>query len=353
MDAIAEELGASPTLFPYMLDVPRDNVSFLRLSRADYERASFLDARLLNPQILSHALPWAQVAAAIDAARMTERCGFIFHIGHVGSTLLSRLIGALSSAFSLREPLVLRTFAQLSGEPESRPHAWLQDQLDARLTGCLKLLSRTFDAQQLSVVKATSFVSELAATLLSRAAAPKALMMYVSPESYIATILGGPNSRQEAKILAPSRLLRLHRRIGRETWPLASLSEGEVLALSWACETSALAHAAAFDPSRVFRLDFDRFLANPAPLLYSVFRHFDLEAASSEVHAILEGPDMRRYSKAPEHAYDAALRRDVLNEARAAHGAEIRRGLVWLDRAAAQFPAVRDAMRFVDAHIQH
>lgn len=338
MDAIAEELGASPTLFPYMLDVPQDSLLFLRLTRADYERASFLDARLLNPQTSSHALPWLQVAAAIDAAQLTERCGFIFHIGHVGSTLLSRLIGTHPSAFSLREPLMLRTFAQLNAQGQS----------DARLTGCLKLLSRTFEARQLSVVKATSFVSELAGALLSRASAPKALMMYVSPESYIATILGGPNSRQEARILAPSRLLRLHRRIGSEAWPLASLSEGEVLAFSWACEMSALAQAAIFDRRRVFWLDFERFLVNPAPLLFSVFRHFDLEATSNDAHAILEGPEMRRYSKAPEHAYDAALRRDVLNAARAAHGAEIKRGLVWLDRAAAQFPAVQDAMRIVD-----
>jgi len=350
MDAIADELGATPELFPYMLDLSRDGVLFLRLSRADYERASFLDARLLTPQTSSRALPWTRVAAAIDAAALSERCGFIFHIGHVGSTLLSRLIGAHASAFSLREPLILRTFAQLSAEPGVQPPAWHRDEFDARLTACLKLLSRTFETRQLSVVKATSFVSELAATLLSRASAPRALMMHVSPESYIATILGGPNSRQEARILAPSRLLRLHRRLGCEPWPLASLSEGEVLALSWACEMSALAHAADFDSSRVFRLDFDRFLVNPAPLLFSVFRHFDLEATSSEVRAILEGPDMRRYSKAPEHAYDAALRRDVLNEARAAHGPEIRRGLAWLDRAAAQFPAVRDAMRF---HIQH
>jgi len=338
MDAFAEELGASPTLLPYMLDVPRDSLLFLRLTRADYERASFLDARLLKPQTSSHALPWLRVAAAIDAARLTERCGFIFHIGHVGSTLLSRLIGAHPAAFSLREPLVLRTFAQLSAQGQS----------DARLTGCLKLLSRTFETRQLAVVKATSFVSELAGTLLSRASAPKALMMYVSPESYIATILGGPISRQETRILAPSRLLRLHRRIGSEAWRLASLSEGEVLALSWACEMSALAHAAIIDRRRVFWLDFERFLVNPAPLLFSVFRHFDLEATSDDAHAILEGPEMRRYSKAPEHAYDAALRRDLLNAARAAHGPEIKRGLVWLDRAAAQFPAVQDAMRFVD-----
>ena len=55
---------------------------------------------------------------------------------------------------------------------------------------------------------------------------------------------------------------------------------------------------------------------------------------------------MRRYSKAPEHGYDAALRRDVLNEARAMHGEEIRRGLAWLDRAAAQYATVRQATAF-------
>jgi hypothetical protein len=353
MDGIAQELAVSPTLiaspelFPYALELGDDGVVFLRLRRGDYERASFLDARL-TPQIAGKALPWPQVAAAIETASLAERCGFIFHIGHVGSTLLSRLIGAHASVFSLREPVILRTFAQLAVARESQPQAWGNDGFGTRLTGCLKLLSRTFEKRQLAVVKATSFVSELAGSLLSRASMPRAVMMYVAPESYFATILGGPNSRQEAKVLAPSRLARLHRRIGIEAWQLSSLSEGEVLALSWACEMSALAQAANSARGRAFPVDFDRFLLNPQPLLASVLRHFGIEASSSEVRAILEGPDMRRYSKSPEHAYDAELRRDVLNEARSAHGGEIRRGLAWLDRAAEQFPAVREAVALVD-----
>jgi hypothetical protein len=348
MDGIAEELTASPELFPYMLDLACDAVSFLRLSRAGYERSSFLDARLLTPQISSQTLAWTQVAAAVDSAALSEHCGFIFHIGHVGSTLLSRLVGAHPSAFSLREPVILRTFAQLSSEPGTQPLAWRPEEFDARLTVCLKLWSRTFETGQLPVIKATSFVSELAGRLLSRAAAPKAVMMFVSPESYLATILGGPNSRHEARILAPSRLLRLHRRIGCDAWQLASMSEGEVLALSWACEMSALASAASLAGTRVCRINFDRFLVDPAPLLWSVFRHFGLEATSEEARTIVRGPDMRRYSKAPEHAYDAALRHDVLNEARAAHGTEIRRGLAWLELAAARFAPLREAMQFSD-----
>jgi hypothetical protein len=351
MDGLSESLGRSPEFFPYWLDVHNDSVMFVRLSRADYDRASFLDARILTPRTVGQTMVWGRVAASIKAAALPECCDFIFHIGHVGSTLLARLVGAHPGAFGVREPMILRTFAQLSSEPGGRPRTWSDADFEARLGGCLKLLSRTFDTQQNPVIKATSFVSELAADLLSRPSAPKGVLMYVSPESYLATILGGPNSRQEAKMLAPSRLHRLERRVGRDAWRLESLSEGEVLALGWACEMSALAQAKRAAGERALRVDFDHFLAHPAAGLFAALRHFDIEAASAEVEAIIAGPDMRRYSKAPEHAYDAALRLEVLNEARATHGAEIRRGLAWLDRATAEFTPVKDAMMFAQGAV--
>jgi hypothetical protein len=343
MNDLQEKVGRSPEIFPHSLDVRNDSVSFIDLSRSDFERASFLDDRILTERTSRRTMPWIQAAAAINAAELTERCGFIFHIGHVGSTLLSRLIGAHPSVFALREPLVLRTFAQLASSPETRPPAWRGGDFDSRLSGCLRLLSRTFDTREIAVVKATSFVSEIATSLLLRPSAPKAVLMYVSPESYMATILGGPNSRQEAKLLTPGRLQRLHRRIGAEAWRAASLSEGETLALGWACEMSALAEAAGAGGDRSLRLDFDDFLAAPEGPLLSVLSLFGIAASARDSQLILQGPDMHRYSKAPQHAYDRALRLDVLNAARAAHGGEIRRGLAWLDRAANQFTAVQHA----------
>ncbi|MGB6353410.1 MAG: hypothetical protein WBF21_05485 [Steroidobacteraceae bacterium] len=346
---MTQSLADSPVLFPHGLDVRTDSVHFIRLERADYERASFLDARILTPHTSVRTLPWAEVAAAVDAAKLAERCAFIFHIGHVGSTLLSRLIGTRPDAMSLREPMVLRVLAQLQSESGPRPPAWTGAGYDVRLGACLKLLSRTFEPRQRAVIKATSFVSELAAELLSRGSAPRALAMCVSPESYLATILGGPNSRQEAKMLLASRLQRLHRRIGRQVWRPEALSEGETLALGWACEASALAQAKRTAGERMLLMDFDRFLARPPALLLAALHHLGIDATPAEVAAILNGPHMQRYSKAPEHAYDAALRREVLNEARAVHGAEISRGLAWLERAAMEFVPVAEAVRLAGA----
>ena len=110
----------SPELFPMEFDLHRDAVTFVRLSREDYSRASFLDGRIVTTKTMTHAAPWAHVAAAIESARLAERCDFIFHIGHVGSTLISRLAGAHPAVLSLREPQVLRAFARLRGSPRLR-----------------------------------------------------------------------------------------------------------------------------------------------------------------------------------------------------------------------------------------
>jgi hypothetical protein len=347
MDGLAESLGRSPELFPHAFDERDNTVALIRLARSDYEKASFLDQRVLTPRTIGRKVPWRQVAAAVETARLAERCGFIFHIGHVGSTLISRLLGAHRTVFALREPLILRGFTQMRSDPELQPQIWNADEFESRVSCGLKLFSRTFEPQQLAIVKATSFVSEIAGELLARAYAPKALMMFVSPESYLATILGGPNSRQEARMFTPGRLKRLSRRLEREEpWRLASLGEGEALALSWACEMTALAAAARSAGARATVLDFDAFLNEPALHLRAAFRHFDIVIDARATQAILAGPDMQRYSKAPEHAYDANLRRDVLNQARAQHAPQIRQGLAWLDRAAGEFPVIREALEF-------
>jgi len=278
---------------------------------------------------------------------------------------LSRLIGAHPRVLALREPLMLRTFAQLrSPSPDTTAgrgdlrgdgrggvrEIWAREPgaYEKRLSGCLKLLSRTFDPQDLAILKATSFVAEIAPALLGRPAAPKALLLGVSPQSYLATIFGGPNSRKEAEVLLPGRAARLQRRAAArgEAASADPQSEGEALALAWACETAALAQAAQVAGTRALSMDFDTFLAAPEAHLSRALGHFDRAADAEEIGRILGGPDISRYSKAPEYAYDASLRRDVLAAARSTHGAEIRRGLAWLERGAARSRPIRDALEY-------
>jgi hypothetical protein len=344
MDALAQSLAHTPELFPHTLDLRTDSVGFIRLREGDFRAASFLDERILAAETFRRAIPWDELDRAVASSSLAERCNFIFHIGHAGSTLLSRLIGGQPDVLALREPSILRTLVQIRGEPGFEPQIWGGERFEKRLSTLLKLWSRTFHQGDLAVLKASSFVSEMASDLMRRPNQPRSILMTVSPESYLATILGGANAPQETKALGPMRLKRLRDRLGDGIGELAALSMGETVAMSWACEMTALCNAKAAAEDRAMLLNFDAFLLQPHALLARCFDHLGLAATAADVQAALSGPDMRRYSKAPEYAYDANLRRDVLNQARAISGDEIRRGLSWLDHLALKHPAVATAI---------
>ncbi|WP_380878143.1 hypothetical protein ACFB49_15740 [Sphingomonas sp. DBB INV C78] len=337
----AQQFRASPDLLAQSLDAGGDRVLVARMAEADYAKASFLDQRILTQDRPCQWFGWEELEAA--SGRLPATAQHIFHIGHVGSTLIARLLGELPGVFALREPALLRGLAELQrvrGRPES---PWSPERLDERIGIALGWLSRTYRPQQHALIKATSFVSDLAPAILAQG--EKALFLYVRPESYLATILAGEASIQELGALSGTRLLRLHARIEAEPWRLWNLSLGERAALGWACEMSALEQAAgAAATGQVLWLDFDEFLTRPAEALAACAAHFGQPLGEEQAAALTGGPIMTRYSKAPEHAYSPQLRRDVIAQAAREQAGEIGRGRQWLADAARDFPLIARAL---------
>lgn len=334
MDAeLRRRLTAGPGEFAHMLDLTRDRLLLVTLSEEEIRRASFLDQRVLTPQTPGGWLPLDAVEAALDGATMRDDAQTIFHIGHVGSTLIARLLGELPGVLALREPLVLRGIAEAAATLDRPESPWEPARYRPRVALLRRLLARTFRPGQRAIVKATSFTSEVAADLVPPGS--RVLFLYVSPESYAATILAGNASRVELAALSGTRLQRLHRRLGGTPWRLWALDEAERVALGWATEMSALLAAETALPSgSVLWVDFDRFLAAPAAALGAIAAHFGEPLDEAQARALVGGPIMQRYAKGPEHAYTPALRAQVLAQARGEYGAAIARARAWLDRAA-------------------
>jgi hypothetical protein len=334
----SEELARSPAWFP--LESGAAGLRLLALDESAYREASFLDQRLLRGGYVQDSATLAEVHTA--AAQLCPRAHYIFHTGHVGSTLISRLVGELpGSFFSLREPALLRAAA---ASPDSGTGA-----APLQLGALLALLSRAWRPGQRAVIKTTSFVSELAPRMLSLSESPRAIFLYAAPPAYLASILIGPSSRAESQLLAAQRRARLLRRLSGAPGCVDPSSEGEHVALSWLTEMLALAQAAQGRAGQLLWLDFDRFLRAPHEWLTAVLRALGADPSPREVAALVDAPLMRQYSKAPKHAYDAQLRWELLESAQHEHGAEIRRGLEWLARLAREYPPVRDLLEAVAA----
>ncbi|MGZ8310667.1 MAG: hypothetical protein ACXWUR_01260 [Allosphingosinicella sp.] len=338
---VFDAIAATPHWLPHELDPATDRTVLLHMDEEDYRRASFLDQRAIGPDARLRAVDWRELAAAVpDEARRDVQ--YIFHIGNVGSTLISRLLGELDAVFALREPLLLRNFLDRLG-PLAAP-AWGEAEAAARLTTLTALLSRTFQPGQRALVKATSFTSEIAWRLLPRDAA--ALFLFATPQHYVENILAGQNSRQTLDLLSPMRLARLQRRCPGLALDLATLPDARRAALGWACEMSSLEESAARRAGEpILWLDFDRFLIDPVAHFTVVARHFGHEVAPDRARAIADGPLMRLYSKALEYEFNPAARQDTMAEARWQHGPAIRDALAWLDQLAGRHEAIAQAIR--------
>lgn len=234
-------LSASPNVFPLNADFLGDRVLFVRLSEANYAAASFLDEQFLTDVSRSIWRPWPEVAEAV--LNPSPRLDFIFHIGHAGSTLLSRLLGDNHRVVSVREPAILRQLACLEPEIAAR-HSWSPAQFNMRLDVFLHLWSRTFHPARRTLLKTTSSIGDIARLLLSRVPSSRAILMFVAPQVYIAGILGGSASRAQLPNVARSRATRLQRRVEALLVHPADLSMGELAAMSWACELLGLAEVA-------------------------------------------------------------------------------------------------------------
>ena len=335
----AERL-ASPKLYPLSFDATRDRVRLVPLEEEAYRAASFLDERLLASVGFGE---WVAIDELREAMpRPAAEGDFIFHLGHVGSTLVSRLVGEDDHVFSVREPAILRTLAiaELAGQDAES----LRDQ--TRLF--LALWARVWRPRQRSLLKATSFVSELAPLLMDLNASAAAILMHLPASTHLAAILGGEASRAEMATNASMRLTRLHRRLGGPFWKLDSLGLGERAAMSWLCEIMALGRLADRHPDRVLWLDFDAFLAAPEAGLSAILQRLRIEPSPERITGMMRGGHLARYAKAPEHAFDGEARRDRLALAARDHREEIARGMAWLEGAASAHPRVGEALGPLD-----
>src|SRR5918993_281210 len=141
----AQEIVRDARWLAQALDPNSGVVRLIEMTPEDYRAASFLDDRILQGPVNSVTRSFDEIAAAIPGeARNDAR--WIFHIGHVGSTLVARLLGELDGVLAVREPRILRDLATA-------------DRREPFVPGVRKLLSRTFGPGETALVKATSFVS--------------------------------------------------------------------------------------------------------------------------------------------------------------------------------------------------
>jgi hypothetical protein len=316
MNITDTDIAGSPAYYPHTFDAKANRILLVRLSAADYRLSSFLDSRLLAPGMTAAWFDYVPLDVAAQLI-VPKPLHMIFHTGHVGSTLLSRLLDEVPGVLGLREPYPLQTLADMADETRGG-EGYL-----ARLNTFLRLWSRGFEATQTVVLKATSIAGRIAPDILAAARGVKAVYLHVPAEAYIAANLAATSGPADLKIFEAIRHRRLSAQLGRAL-PEGG-SAGELAAVAWIVERESLKQAKAAGGKRVLLLDFEALLADVEGNLAQVLRHLDLPPVADRLS---KSPVLARYSKAPEQfAYSREVRAARIMQARRQFAPEIEKGL--------------------------
>ena len=343
-EALLAGLAASPDVYLQKVDLTRDAALLVQFNESAYLASSFLDDRILTPGLKGGWASLPSVQAAAKDTSVAKPLHFIFHTGHVGSTLLSRLLDESGCVLSLREPLPLRTLAEAHDTlalPESLLSPGGFEGLERAL---LQLWSRGYAGTHSVILKATSSACRIAVRLLERSSGACAVYLNLAAEPYLATLLAGRNSPADLRGHGPVRIRQLQARIQTPLPALHALSLGELAAMSWLAETWNQHDAVTRFGARVLSLDFDDMLADVAGCVRRVAAHFRLPAEGRWLAEIERSPVLTRYSKSPDFEYSPQLRRELLSESRQNNASQIAAGLRWLDTLAGSQPAVAEVL---------
>jgi hypothetical protein len=339
-----DDLIADAGVFPQQLDLHGRRVLFVKLPEARIREAAFLDDRVLGGDVLASWVPLDALEAASPPDRPLAPL-WIFHIGHCGSTLLSRLLPAVAPLLPIREPTVLRTLAHArrgsGGSTDLREDEWL-----GVFELMVSLLSRGHRPGEPALIKATSDCNNLIAPALSRSAASRAVLMYVSLRSYLATMIvdGVPRPDVDGHVESRLRDLRPFLDDPNCLAPGRLLPPGQRAAIVWLSGVVQLGRARDALEGSVMTLDFDDFLQDAAGNLAGAAHFLGLPDDGRAVAGAIGGPIMRTYAKAPDHAYTPASRIAQLRENYARSAEQIDEGLRWADTMATSHAGIAEAL---------
>lgn len=330
INAIANDAGA----FPYQLDLVQRRVLFLRLTEQTIQAASFLDERLGTQGRDGFWLPAESLVDVAQAVSPALPPAWIFHIGHCGSTLLSRMIESLCNSLALREPLVLRVLAATRCEIESPSSRVSIKEWNDLLLVLAKLLGRPFSPEQRILIKATSSCGNLTDPLLSLPGKARAVLLHVPLESYLATMLKGSGGGLDALHGAPARIQYLHWLLDDDRLRLHALDHAEILAMGWVAEMARFDEIESrfITSGQIMRSNFEDILESPQQHMADIIRHLGFARNQGHDAPMLDGRVMSAYSKSPEHSYSPADRDHDLNLSRKKFAAKIAQGLRWAEQ---------------------
>lgn len=288
----------------HAIDVRRREALVVEFTREDVARSSFLDDRALRPGMGGWRVPLGLLLDHLaNVPAPAPAPGWLFHMGHVGSTAVSRALDLHAGLVGLREPLPLLALAHERQHPDF--DRWLQVTRSA--------LARRWPGVHYVVVKPTSVVTVLAPALLAGPQV-RGVLLWSRLDTWLASHLREP--ALVASVIATARV----RGVDPAMLPGTPC---DALAVLWWHEQRRWQALSDATPGRLIALEFDPRAPDVARLASRAGAHLGLPLGDDFEARVAASGLGTRDAKQPGQAFDPASHVRDLERSRSLHAPAI------------------------------
>lgn len=321
-----EAVLSDPSWFADSIDVQKQSIGLVRLTRESIASAAFLDQRIAGSVTDRCAV---SVADAFDIeAKLSSQAlpGFIFHSAFCCSTLLARALDCPGSVLSLKEPDLLMSLANTLRVNNDIKNNALMKKRYTKLV--CSLLARRFQADESILIKPTNTANNLLPGAIESGA--KIVLLHSDLRSYLVSVLKKGEAckafvRQQYNIFALDTD-GLNAIAQRQAMGFTDL---QVAAVVWRHQMELFSRALKARPSQLVSLDAAKLIADPARCLVNVASHLGLSLNEEHLRSVAKGPIFSRNAKFSEQQYDAHQREREAQEIELRYGDVLNMIVTW------------------------
>ena len=317
------DIFGSPEFCPLFLSDRRRTLTFVRMSKEEYQKSAFIYSNRGQTEG-----DWYEVQlddlllASAMTLEPTKPVHYILNTGFCCSTLLARYFEVLPQCFVIKEPQVLAQLATMQGTAE---FDW-----DEILDVCLRLLTRTYDASQLPIVKPVECCNLIGETLVERN--PRATITFLSTplRQFLLAVLKSGDRREFVRqrtstVFKDCAECPTLRDVDPESLDIAEATACLWLSHNYLAERLCSGRHG----SRVLIVNGQDVASSPKSVLRALSELSGLGLNETEIEGMIAHPTIHKYSKDLWRPYDAESRNRELPELEHYWGSEADRGIDW------------------------
>ena len=340
------EILSDPLYFPFQL-LPDQRIGFLKISKDTFKQSSFLDRRIQGADKKIFSLSTLAVDNQLKELKINTKKDLIhiFHISHVGSTFVSRLLESLDEIKVLREPNILRDLTREFSKAIRFSSEYKKLELDSILSGILK--SFLCGNESKVVIKHTS--SNLSLPIGHnhiRNIEQKEILLYTKLQTFLSHSVTSLGLKGDAEGSAQTRLNQLNKICFSNFFKLNDLQYLEIVSLIWMVECSKiLARKASNKNTLLINFD-DEFTENKKKETITKIIKYIFDDNYNSLDTIMLSKEWHINSKNGEE-FSFKIRQDRIKKNKLSTEKEIEVVLGWVERICKEEPYLMPLLNYI------